>query len=155
MKCLCMISYNCLWIYNYRKRKSKRKEGDASPLALSALPSISSVPLWHFPLLSGESLLLSIRVSSYQSSCSLWPTRLRCPWDSPGKNTGVGAILFSRGSSQLRDHSRVSCIAGRFFTVWVTKEAPSPPTLSYIYGVFLCYSYVIYSSLCLYFLFKV
>ena len=33
------------------------------------------------------------------------------------------AIPFSRGSSWLRDQSWVSCIAGRFFTVWVTREA--------------------------------
>ena len=30
--------------------------------------------------------------------------------------------LFSRGSSQPRDQIRVSCIAGRFFTFWVTRE---------------------------------
>ena len=29
----------------------------------------------------------------------------------------------SRGSSQPRDRTLVSCIAGRFFTVWVTREA--------------------------------
>ena len=33
------------------------------------------------------------------------------------------AIPFSRGSSQPRDGTWVSCIAGRFFTVWATKEA--------------------------------
>ena len=33
------------------------------------------------------------------------------------------AIPFSRGSSWLRDWTRVSCIAGRFFTVWATREA--------------------------------
>ena len=27
------------------------------------------------------------------------PARLLCPWDSPGKNTGMGAIPFSRGST--------------------------------------------------------
>ena len=32
----------------------------------------------------------------------LWPTRLLCPWSSPGKNTGVVAISYSRGSSQPR-----------------------------------------------------
>ena len=31
--------------------------------------------------------------------------RLLCPWDSPGKNTGVGCIPFSRGSSQPRDQT--------------------------------------------------
>ena len=33
------------------------------------------------------------------------------------------AIPFSRGSSQPRDQTRVSCIAGRFFTFWATREA--------------------------------
>ena len=31
------------------------------------------------------------------------------------------AISFSRGSSQPRDQTRVSCIAGRFFTVWTIR----------------------------------
>ena len=33
------------------------------------------------------------------------------------------AIPFSRGSSQPRDWTQVSCIADRFFTSWTTKEA--------------------------------
>ena len=33
------------------------------------------------------------------------------------------AIPFSRGSSRPRDCTRVSCIAGRFFTTWITREA--------------------------------
>ena len=33
------------------------------------------------------------------------------------------AIPFSRGSSRPRDQTWVSHIAGRFFTVWVTREA--------------------------------
>ena len=32
------------------------------------------------------------------------------------------AIPFSRESSQLRDQTQVSCIAGRFFTTWATKQ---------------------------------
>ena len=34
------------------------------------------------------------------------------------------AISFSRGSSQSRDQTRVSHIAGRRFTIWATREAP-------------------------------
>ena len=89
--------------------------------------------------------------------------RLLCPWNSPGKNTGVGchallqgifatqgsnpglphcrgllyhlshqgrprilewvAYPFSRGSSQPRGWTGVSCIAGEFFTSWATREA--------------------------------
>ena len=30
---------------------------------------------------------------------------------------------FSRGSSQPRDQTQVSCIAGGFFTSWATREA--------------------------------
>ena len=33
------------------------------------------------------------------------------------------AILFSRGSSPARDQTQVSHIAGRFFTLWATREA--------------------------------
>ena len=35
------------------------------------------------------------------------------------------AISFSRGSFQPRDWTRVSCIAGRHFTIWATREAGS------------------------------
>ena len=34
------------------------------------------------------------------------------------------AISFSRGSSQPRDQTQVSHIAGEFFTIWVTRETP-------------------------------
>ena len=94
-------------------------------------------------------------------SSSVQPTKLFCPWDSPGKNTGVGchsllqgifftqgsnlhcrqilyqlshkgsprllegvAYPFSRGSSQPRNWTRVSCIAEGFFTNWAIREAP-------------------------------
>ena len=33
------------------------------------------------------------------------------------------AIPLSRGSSSPRDQTRVSCIAGRFSTVWAIREA--------------------------------
>ena len=35
------------------------------------------------------------------------------------------AISFSRGSSQPRDQTQVSHIAGRRFNLWATREAPS------------------------------
>ena len=38
----------------------------------------------------------------------LWPARLLCPWDSPGKNTAVGGHASSRGSSWPRDPTRIS-----------------------------------------------
>ena len=80
-----------------------------------------SGPLWlylHFP---------------YQDYCvivcaghSIVSDSLACPWNSLGKDTGVEkkrgilawiAIPFSRGHSQPRDQTQVSCITGRFFTI--------------------------------------
>ena len=40
------------------------------------------------------------------------------------------AISFSRGSSQPRDWICVSRIAGRLFTIWATRESPSPEILT-------------------------
>ena len=36
----------------------------------------------------------------------LWPTSFLCPWNSPGKNTGVVAISFSRGSLQTEPQGK-------------------------------------------------
>ena len=48
-------------------------------------------------------------------NCSLPGSSVR--GDSPNKNTGVWvAVPFSRGSSQFKDRTQVSCIAGRVFT---------------------------------------
>ena len=49
------------------------------------------------------------------------------------------AIPFSRGSSQTRDWTQVSCTAGRFSTIWATREAQNKVNVcvnintSYIY----------------------
>ena len=41
------------------------------------------------------------------------------------------AIPFSRGFSQPRDQTQVFCIAGRFFTIWATREAPKSTILQW------------------------
>ena len=48
------------------------------------------------------------------------------------------AIPFSRGSSQPKDRTQVSHIAGKFFTSWATREAQEFwSTLSLLQGIFL------------------
>ena len=37
------------------------------------------------------------------------------------------AILFSKGCSQPRYQTWVSCTAGKFFIIWITREAPKTP----------------------------
>ena len=56
-------------------------------------------------------------------SDSLRPHGLYSPWNSPGQNTGVGSLFYSRGSYQPRDQTQVSNIAGGFFASWAIMEA--------------------------------
>ena len=84
----------------------------------------------------------SLSAKLLQSCLTLWPYRLQpprllCPWDSPGKNTGVGCMSSSRGSFQPRDQtwiSYVSCIEavslplvppGKSWASWVKQQIPS------------------------------
>jgi len=48
------------------------------------------------------------------------------------------AIPFSRKSSQPRNPTQVSCNAGRFFSVWVTREAPKEVVVPNIMQLFCC-----------------
>ena len=50
------------------------------------------------------------------------------------------AIPFSRGSSQPRDWTQVSCIAGGFFTRWAIREAHGPffQRNVYLFEIWLC-----------------
>ena len=57
---------------------------------------------------------------------------------SPRKNTGVGSISSSRGSSQPRDQTQVSCIAGGFFT-----------SIKLLY-IYICVCVYIYVYVCVY-----
>ena len=55
-----------------------------------------------------------------------WPVARQAPLSMVILQAGIlewTAMPSSRGSSQSRDRTHVSCIAGRFFTVWATREA--------------------------------
>ena len=47
------------------------------------------------------------------------------PFETPGKHKSTERVAMpsSRGSSLWRTRTRVSCIAGGFFTSWATREA--------------------------------
>ena len=51
-------------------------------------------------------------------------TRLLHPWNSPGNNTGVGSHSYFQEIFLTQESNPVSCNAGRFFTIWATREAP-------------------------------
>ena len=54
----------------------------------------------HFPnpcLLLPSHFACFSAVSCFLQAHGLWPTRLLCPWDSPGKNTGMGCHFLLQG----------------------------------------------------------
>ena len=86
-----------------------------------------SLLLMIFPTQESNQGLLHCRQILYQLSCqgspshsvvshSLQPHGLYRLWNSPGRMLEWVAIPFCRGSSQLRNQTQASHIAGRFFT---------------------------------------
>ena len=53
----------------------------------------------------------------------LQPARLLCPWNSPGKNTGVDYHPLLQSNFPTQGQTLVSCIAGKFFTIWATGKS--------------------------------
>ena len=85
----------------------------------------------HYRVLSTVlcAILLLLLLSSSVTSNSCDPIDCSLPGSSVHRISQAKilewvAISFSRGSSRLRDQTWVSCIAGRFFTVWATRETP-------------------------------
>ena len=67
---------------------------------------------------SGMLSLSPAHVCSVTQSCltlcnpiNCKPTRLHCPWDFPGKNTGVDCHFLLQGSSWPRDQTHISCVS--------------------------------------------
>ena len=66
---------------------------------------------------------VSVKVKVAQSCPTLCDPVDCSPWNSADRMLEWVTFPFSRGSSQPRDQTQVSCIAGRFFTTWATREA--------------------------------
>ena len=87
-------------------------------------------------IINGNNIFTDSLVYQYTSICcvkvKMWKP-LSCvwlfgtPWTIQSKEFSRPeywiAFPFSRGSSQPRDQTQVSCIGGRFFNLWVTREA--------------------------------
>ena len=70
----------------------------------------------------GESASCST-VSDSLRPHGLEPATLLCAWDSPGKNTGVGCHSLLQRMFLTQESNPVFCIAGRYFTIWATRES--------------------------------
>ena len=72
-----------------------------STVSLSSL--FSPVPFLFVVVLKVSSTVVLVTpvVSDSLKPCGVSPTRLLCPWDSPGKNTGVGCHTLLQGIKLL------------------------------------------------------
>ena len=94
-----------------------------SACSISCPISQYSVLTYYLKLLY---LMLVAQLCPTLQAHGLQPTRLLCPWDFPGKVTGVGCHFFLQGIFPNQDQTQVSCTADRFFTDWATREAYKP-----------------------------
>ena len=90
----------------------------------SSLNAYSTLWARYYDIFVAVSLLRRVRL--FCKPMNLSPTRLLCPWDSPGKNTRAGCHFFlqffPKGSSRPRDRTCISYIVGKFFTIWASKK---------------------------------
>ena len=79
------------------------------------------------------------RVSHSFVSNSMWPWTVarQTPLSMEFSRQGVGCHSLLQGPSWPRDRTRVSCIAGRFFTYWAIREAPIECLVCIKYSVVL------------------
>ena len=105
----------------YQSRGASLTTGMLSPWLLGTWSKAHWKCKMEFPSFSGWSQLSLLLPSINPMDCSL-----------PGSSVhGIPqaiilervAVPFSGESSQPRDLTQVSCIAGRFFTIWATTEA--------------------------------
>ena len=92
-----------------------------SHLTTSSQDAFSSLAHMHFGLCCAWSLR---RVQLFATP---WTVARQAPLSMGILQTRIlewVAMSASRGSFQPRDRTRVSCITGRFFTSWATREAP-------------------------------
>ena len=69
-------------------------------------------------------VLVDQYIRIFVTSWTVQPARLLCTWNSPGKNNGVSTRPFYSRSSQPRDRTQVSLIAGGLFTILSNQGSP-------------------------------
>ena len=114
--------------------------GNGNPLHYSCLENSKDRGVWWITVRevtkSWTWLSTHPKVKVAQSCLTLQTHGLYSPWDSQARILEWVAFPFSRGSSPPRDWTQVSCITGRFFTRWATKEGQAY-TCTYIKKLYI------------------
>ena len=118
---LCLFSMLEIWWQKLRLNYKKLLQWIGQNIRESCLKICNNSDMWIVLCSLGNATKekLVVSVSRSVMSNSLWPNGLFMGFS----RQGYWKIPFSRGSFQPRDQTQVSCIAGRFFTIWATREA--------------------------------
>ena len=116
---ICKFKVEC-WEQGGWATHDARIVGDGNSCLGTSIPSLNSRQATRHYLREKSSVKVLV-TQSFLTLCN--PMAYSPPGhsvheDSPGKNS---AMPSSRGSSWPRDWTQVSCITGRFFTIWTTR----------------------------------
>ena len=121
----------CFFLHSHQKKK-KRPHIPITPWSLLMENYIFNYPNMYLASKISQRRRCNMsyshggtcKCSSLSCRPTLWDSmdcRSLCPWNSPGKNSGVSCHAFSR--IEPRDRTQVSHTAGRkFFTIWATRN---------------------------------
>ena len=87
---------------------------------ISSISCIGKQILYHWATLVKVAQLCPTLCNSMD--CQLPSSSADSPWSFQARILEWVAISFSRGSSQPRDRTQVSLLAGRRFTIWTTGQ---------------------------------
>ena len=93
-----------------------------SKLMSSLISHINRMHPWH-DMMKMALYLLRVCVLGHLWPFGLQPTRLLCPWDCPGKNTGVGCHFPLQGIFQTQGSKRHPLLGRWIIHYWATREA--------------------------------
>ena len=140
-------SHSCVLSSLQRPQCALMERSEApSPVSLQAEsrsgPTEEQRPSWvSAPLLREAESTWGVTLSRFsrvQLSATPWTVACQAPLSMGILQARIlewVAMPSSRGSSQPRDRTQVSCFVGRFFTVWATREATGVGSLSLFQGI--------------------
>ena len=107
----------------------KSPGSESYTLMFKSHPRISSEIFRSYFFICEVKIKIANRIVVWESCLTLCDPRDYSPLGSSVHGILQAGILewvampFSRGSSWPRDQTQVSCTAGKFFTIWATREA--------------------------------
>ena len=100
----CVLHWGASWLYR------------DSPGPRGCEVGWSTMPAFQAP--SEQVSIVHLCTTLYDPMDYIQSAKLLCPWNSPGKNTGVSCHCLLQGILPTQGQNSNLCFAGRFLTIW-------------------------------------